>query len=172
MNKIYIVGIVASGKTTLAKRLSKELNIPHYELDCIIHVESKNGRYKRTPKEQVQEINRIDNMGNWIIEGTYRSSCHCLLEMADRIIFLDPPLGLRKIRILTRFIKQKLHLECCHYKSDLKMLKLMYEWTRDFEENRNEFGEMLRIYDYKLVVINDIKSFRVKRLFFNNLVRR
>ena len=27
MSKIYIIGIVASGKTTLARRVSKELNI-------------------------------------------------------------------------------------------------------------------------------------------------
>lgn len=34
--KILIIGIVASGKTTLAKRLSRELNIMHYEIDRVI----------------------------------------------------------------------------------------------------------------------------------------
>jgi len=32
-SKIYIIGSVASGKTTMAKKLSKLLNIPWHELD-------------------------------------------------------------------------------------------------------------------------------------------
>lgn len=158
MSRIYIVGIVASGKTTLAKRLSKEMQIPYYELDCIVHVKTDIERYKRTPEEQVEEIRRIDSLGDWIIEGTYRSSCHCLLEMADRIIFLDPPLWLRKFRILTRFVKQQLHIEPCHYKSDLYMLKMMYKWTDDFEKNRVQFEEMIEEYKSKLTLITTSKA--------------
>lgn len=32
MRKIFILGIVASGKTTLEKKLSKKMNIPWYEI--------------------------------------------------------------------------------------------------------------------------------------------
>lgn len=158
MSKIYIVGIVASGKTTLAKRLSKEMQIPYYELDCIVHVKTDKERYKRTSEEQVEEIKRIDSLGDWIIEGTYRKSCHCLLEIADRIIFLDPPLWLRKFRILTRFVKQQLHIESCHYKSDLNMLMMMYKWTSDFEKNRVQFEEMIDGYKSKLTLITTSKA--------------
>ena len=158
MNKIYIVGIVASGKTTLAKKLSKEMNVPYHELDCIVHVKTNNGRYKRTPKEQVEELKRIDSLGDWIIEGTYRESCKCLLDMADKIIFLDPPLWLRKYRILTRYIKQQLHIEPCHYKSDFDMLKMMYKWTNDFEKSRDEFENMLKKYNYKLTKTTDWRT--------------
>ena len=35
--KILIIGIVASGKSTLATKLSKQLNIKHYEIDLIVH---------------------------------------------------------------------------------------------------------------------------------------
>ena len=38
--KILIIGIVASGKTTLAKQLSKKLNIQYYEIDSIVHIHS------------------------------------------------------------------------------------------------------------------------------------
>lgn len=153
MSKIYIVGIVASGKTTLAKKLSNKMHIPYYELDCIVYVKTENGRYKRSPEEQVEEIKRIDSLGDWIIEGTYRQSCHCLLDMSDKIIFLDPPLLLRKSRIFTRFIKQQLHIESCHYKSNLHMLKMMYKWTNDFEKNRSQFEVMIGKYSSKLAVI-------------------
>lgn len=48
MEKIYIVGSVASGKTTFAKELSVSLDIPWFELDCIVYQKTENGRYKRT----------------------------------------------------------------------------------------------------------------------------
>ncbi|WP_242971999.1 hypothetical protein [Haloimpatiens massiliensis] len=144
---------MASGKTTLAKELSKKLKIPHYELDCIVWHKTDKGRYKRTPEQQVEVIKNIDRLGDWIIEGTYRESCHLLFHMADKIIFLDTPLWKRKCRILLRYVKQQLKIEKCHYKSDLKMLKLMYKWTRDFEKNRVNFQEMLNQYEDKLITV-------------------
>jgi len=159
MNKIYVIGIVASGKTTLAKRLSKQLNISHYELDCIVWHKTDTERYKRTPEQQIAVINSIDSKGDWIIEGTYRESCHCLLDMADKIIFLDTPLWKRKYRILMRYIKQKLGIEKAHYKPNLEMLKSMYKWTRDFENSRSEFEMMLNQYEDKVTVIKSLKSF-------------
>lgn len=35
--KVLIVGIVASGKTTLARKISKLLGIKHYEVDSVVH---------------------------------------------------------------------------------------------------------------------------------------
>lgn len=35
-NKIHIIGSVGSGKTTLARALSYQLNIPYYELDNVL----------------------------------------------------------------------------------------------------------------------------------------
>ncbi|MEG1257312.1 hypothetical protein [Clostridium sp.] len=165
MSKIYIIGIVASGKTTLAKKLSRELSIPYYELDCIIHHKTNTERYKRTPKEQVEVINDIDSNGDWIIEGTYRESCHCLFNMADKIIFLDTPLWKRRYRILLRYIKQQLLIEKCHYKSNLKMLKKMYKWTREFENNRAKFEKMLHQYSNKLITVKNVKEIFVDSIF-------
>jgi adenylate kinase family enzyme len=153
VSKIYIVGIVASGKTTLAKKLSKKLNVPWYELDCIVYEKLGTERYKRTPEEQMKVIHDIDKKGDWIFEGTYRKSYHGLFEMADKIIFLDIPLWKRKVRIFTRFIKQQIGIEKCFYKSDFKMLLLMYKWTSDFEKNRAGFENILKEYDNKLMVV-------------------
>ncbi|WP_054957913.1 hypothetical protein [Paenibacillus dakarensis] len=160
--KILIIGIVASGKTTLAKNLSITLGIPWYELDCIVHHQTEKERFKRTPEEQVMIINNIDCTGSWIFEGTDRESYRCLFDMADTIIFLDTPLWKRKLRIIIRFIKQKLGIEKSHYKPDINMLKMMYKWTRDFERNRVSFEERLQLYNYKLIRLTDnrnLKSF-------------
>jgi adenylate kinase family enzyme len=155
MKKFFIIGIVASGKTTLAKRLSEKINVPWYELDCIVHHKTETDRYKRTPEQQVEVIEEIDKNESWIFEGTYRQSYHCLLDMADTIIFLDPPLWKRKQRIFIRFLKQQFGLEMCHYKSDIGMLKKMYKWTSDFERERDGFEFLLESYNHKLIRLSD-----------------
>ncbi|CAM3483213.1 DNA topology modulation protein FlaR [Marinicrinis lubricantis] len=158
MNKILIIGIVASGKTTLAKRISEELHVPWYELDCIVHHQTASGRYKRTADEQVEVIMEIDQSGPWIFEGTDRESYQCLYDMADTIIFLDTPLWKRRIRILTRFIKQRLGMETSHYKPTMQMLRMMYRWTREFESSRSLFEAKLQSYQHKVIRLRDNSS--------------
>lgn len=158
--KILIFGIVASGKTTLAKQLSKQLNIPWYEGDCIAWGFPNEERYKRTNEEQLEIIKEIDKQKEWIVEGTYRESQKILYELADKIIFLDVPLYLRKIRIVKRFIKHKLGIEKCHYKSDFEMLKYMFKWTNEFENDRFIHEERLNRYGEKVIRIKSNKELK------------
>jgi len=169
MKKIFIVGIVASGKTTLAKQLSKSLNIPWYELDCIVHNDTREGRKKRTAEEQVEVIKEIDKNGSWIFEGTDRESYSCLYDMAEVIIFLDPPLWKRKIRIFTRFLKQKIGIEKSHYIPNITMLMMMYKWTNDFENTRNEFELKIQRYQEKVIQLADTKKWKCIRIISKKL---
>jgi adenylate kinase family enzyme len=155
LKKILIIGIVASGKTTLAQRLSKRMNVPWYELDSIVHYQTPTGRSKRTAEEQFEVLKEIDKNDAWIFEGTDRESYQCLYKMADTIIFLDTPLWKRRVRILTRFLKQKLGIEKCNYELDFLMLKMMYKWTRDFEQNRSSFEAKLKLYQDKVIRLSD-----------------
>lgn len=172
MGKIYIIGIVASGKTTLARRLSNTWNIPHYEVDCIVHHRHNDEHYKRSTDEQIKIMEEIDRQGDWIIEGTYRESCDVLLELADRSIFLDTPLWIRKYRILLRYVKQQLGIEKCHYKSDWYMLKRMYKWTREFEKNREAFNKLLSAHhEKKLEIVKNAKQITnpIKAVYKNSI---
>ena len=153
--KILIVGIVASGKTTLAKKLSKLLNIKHIEIDSIVH-DDENNR-KRSEAEQKKILLEINKENDWIIEGVLRKHLFYLCEMADKIIYLDIPVRVRKVRIFNRFVKQLLRIEKCNYKVNFKMLRLMYKWTDDFEKEKDDFLEKLSKYKDKLVIVkNDI----------------
>lgn len=156
--KILIFGIVASGKTTLAKKLSKNLEIPYYEGDCIAWGFPGEERYKHSDEEQGEIIEKINASGSWIVEGTYRESQKVLYEYADKIIFLDTPLFIRKYRIITRFMKQKLGMEKCHYKSDITMLKAMFRWTKEFEQNRQAHEERLMQYKDKLIWVKSVRE--------------
>ena len=148
--KILIIGIVASGKTTLARKLSELLGIKHYEIDTIVHDDDK--RIKRSEDEQKRIFKMINKNDEWIIEGTLREHLFYLCDMADKIIYLDVPLNVRRVRIFSRFIKQLFGIEKCNYKVNFKMLRLMYKWTNDFEKNKFAFEDKLFKYGNKVIV--------------------
>lgn len=154
--KVLIIGIVASGKSTLANRLGKESNIDVYEIDSIVHDDINN--VKRSCKEQTNIIMNIDKKDNWIIEGTLRKNLYFLLDMADKIIYIDIPLRIRKRRIITRYIKQKLKMENSNYKPSLEMVKKMNIWTYEFEKDRVIFEKNLNKYKKKLIILDSVKK--------------
>jgi len=153
--KIFIMGIVASGKTTYAKELSNKMDIPFVELDAVVYYNVDGERIKRTPEEQVKIIHQMDAKGSWVAEGVYRPSYHILMDMADIVIWLDPPLWKRKYRILSRHMKQVIGVEECAYKPDFQMLRNMYKWTKQFEGERGELDGILQPYLDKLIVVRD-----------------
>lgn len=158
MQRIFIVGIVASGKTTLAKRLSDHLHIPCYELDGLVHYREGKERIKRDPDALKQVITAIDQQGGWIMEGTDRAAYSYLYDWADTIIFVDPPLWKRKYRIVTRYLKQKAGLEQALYTPDKQMLISMFRWTKEFERNRVTFESKLSSYEQKVIIIRNDKE--------------
>lgn len=154
--KILIIGTIASGKTTLAKKLEQKLNIKYYELDSIVHDDEN--QVRRTPNEQKEIIQEIDKQKEWIIEGVLRENLNYLLDMCDKIIYLNMPLYIRKIRIFKRFVKQKLGIEKSNYKPTLKMLIQMYKWTTKQENELKERENLLIKYSNKLFKINNTKE--------------
>lgn len=149
------MGIVASGKTTYAKELSRRKGFPFVELDAVVYQNIDSVRIKRTPEEQVEIIYEMNAKGSWIAEGVYRPSYHLLLDMADVIIWMDPPLWKRKYRILSRHVKQVIGVEECAYVPDFEMLRNMYKWTKQFEGKRDELDRILQPYLEKLIVVKD-----------------
>lgn len=150
--KILIIGTVATGKTTLARKLSEKYKIKYYEIDSIVHDDESNGR-KRTKEEQNEIINKINKNKDWIIEGVLRKNLEYLLELADEIIYLDIPKYKRNIRILIRFVKQKLKIEKVNYKPNFEMLKNMYKWSNEDEKRKNEIQQKLNKYKNKLKIL-------------------
>lgn len=149
--KILIIGTVGTGKTTLAKKLSKKYNIKHYEIDSIVHNDEQGGK-KRTEEEQNIIFRKINKNESWIIEGVLRNNLVYLLDVADKIIYLDISKKKRNRRIFIRFIKQKLKLEEVNYKPTFKMLKMMYQWSKNYEMKKEKFERSLSKYTNKLEI--------------------
>ncbi len=155
--KIYITGIVATGKTTLARTLSNRMNIPYFEFDSIVHDDGNNGR-KRTIEEQNSIIDELTKSDAWIIEGTYRDTAYNVLKSADKIIYLKIPQFKRNMRILGRYIKQKLGIEKSKYTPSFKIVKMMFKWSNQFEKDNSKYQQILKEFKDKTVILSSPKE--------------
>ena len=99
--RIYIFGLTASGKTTLAKILSKKLNIKTYSLDDIVFKKKWNERYSQ--KIQRKKLREIYTKTKWIIEGVHTKDwIKPVVSRADKVIFLNIP----KLTLIKRALKR------------------------------------------------------------------
>ncbi|MCB2291551.1 hypothetical protein LGK97_17655 [Clostridium sp. CS001] len=164
--KIYIVGSVASGKTTLARKLSNKLGIKCTHLDGIVHIKDKTnkecGNIRRTDDEINLLFKSMIIKPQWVIEDAGRKMFSEGMEAADIIIHLKPGIFVRKIRVITRFLKQKLGLEDSLYTPSIHMLKFMFKTLNNYETGKDDLEARLNQYSSKVVVLisdKEIKSF-------------
>ena len=86
--KIYIIGPVSSGKTTLSKILSKKLKIKYYELDKVVWDDNR-GNIKRSVLERDKMFNDILKNKTWIVEDVGRNCFRQAVKTADVVYYID-----------------------------------------------------------------------------------
>ena len=156
--KIRIIGCSGSGKTYLAKRLSKKYNIPSFDLDDIQWDNSQNSYGVKMPIEKRgQMLNDILQYSDWIIDGVYYAWVQKSFEDADVIYVLDMPKWLYRFRIIKRFIRRRVGLEKGK-KETLKSVYNLLKWTDTFQNtNMKEIVRILETYKEKVVFIRKRK---------------
>ncbi len=157
--KIHIIGCSGSGKTYLAKALSKNYSIPHFDLDDIYWDNNADGYGVKMPVEKRTELlNNILENENWIIEGVYYAWVGKCFEDADKIYVLDLPKRVYTYRIIKRAIKRKLGLEKGK-KETLKSVYNLLKWTDTFQnEDMVEIRKILSTYQNKTVWLRNSKD--------------
>lgn len=149
--KIFIIGGPGSGKTFLAKKLSAEHGIPHYDLDDLFW-DNTAAVYgiERNPTERDALLDRILAENDWIIEGVYYAWCGRCFAEADSIRFLNVPRRVYRQRIIRRFIRRKLGMENGK-KETLGSLRDLLKWADRYQKkNAVEIVKILLAYSDKV----------------------
>ena len=89
MRKIIVIGCPGSGKSIFSKKLKKLYNLPLYHLDLIWN---KPDKTTITREEFDQELSKIFNTDEWIIDGNYQRTLETRIQHANTIFLLDYPL--------------------------------------------------------------------------------
>ena len=151
--KIYIIGSPGSGKTTLAKVLSKRYNIKHYELDCIVYDDNNNHR-KRT-KEEIEKIFfTIIKNKSFIIEDVGINKFKKGRDICDKIYYIK----LNKARIykqmISRWFKQRLGKEKYNYPPTIHQFFETIKDVRNYSKIEKTRLSELNKYKDKMTFLN------------------
>ena len=158
--KIAIMGYVGSGKSVLARNLSKKYDIPKLELDDIAF----DLNWKTVDRQKIlPEIQAIMDLDSWIIDGNYDDLLQeQRLEMADRIIFVMLP----RIQCLLRALRRTKERKAAGYQNDINpwfIRFLLFECRN--KERRNTYKGIIDKYRAKCTILTsqkDIDGFMAK----------
>lgn len=150
--KIYIVGPPGSGKTTLAKKLSKEMNIPYYELDLIVFNDNDNHK-RRSDKEINKMFNKIIKNGDWIIEDVGRSKFEKAFSECNKIYYLKLTRWQVAKRITRRWYNQKMGLEDYNYPPTFNQLFDFFKVANSYFKKEKKKLDLLKEYQDKVTFL-------------------
>ncbi|MDB5056129.1 MAG: hypothetical protein JWM44_4179 [Bacilli bacterium] len=157
IKKIHIIGSVGSGKTYLAKFLSKQLSLPYHQLDNVVWKRTtKDDNIRNSVDERDRLLIEIISQESWIVEGAHHQWVVNSFEASELIIYVSPSRISRDLRILTRFMKQKIGIERGNYKQNLRDLFQHFKWNKEYDDvKKPEIFKMLIPYMNKVVVIKN-----------------
>ncbi len=157
--KIHIIGCSGSGKSYLARHLSENYQIPHFDLDDL-QWDNHAGQYGiKMPKEKRSALLQgILQRNDWIIEGVYYKWVQKSFQDADIIYILEISPLIYKFRILRRFLKRKLGLEKGKRETLRSVLGLI-RWTDEFQKiDMPRIQEILMPYEQKVQYLRSKKD--------------
>ncbi|MCP3028520.1 DNA topology modulation protein [Halobacillus sp. A5] len=99
MKRVVIIGSGGAGKSTLARKLSKLIDVEVFHLDSYMW---RPGWELVSREEQASIQSELVQQKEWICDGNYGATMDIRLREADTIIFLDMP----RILCLYRAVKR------------------------------------------------------------------
>ena len=122
--RIWIFGGVGSGKTTLARRITKKNKIPNYTTDDFVY--KVRWSKKASEKEKIVRAKKISSKKSWIIEGVHMGEwIEPEIKKADVLVFLR----LSKIKAIGQVIKRHWKRKRTANPDGIKELLRLIYWT-------------------------------------------
>ncbi|ADK16473.1 MULTISPECIES: hypothetical protein [Clostridium] len=81
--------------------------------------------------------------------------------MADTIILLEISPKLGNYRIIKRWVKQRLGIEECIYNPRYQMLKCMLQWSKNYNEGKDNLKDRISPYKEKVITLKNNKDIHI-----------
>lgn len=145
--KAHVAGPPGSGKTTLARQISRMCDVVAYDLDWIVY----DAAGERPRAELLASIEEIRTHDGWVTEGAYAEEWLApLLEAAQTIVWLDAPWRVCAMRMVKRHVRAELAGNNRH--PGWRKLYRFLRYTRDTaSDHRARTRAMLAPYAAKVV---------------------
>jgi adenylate kinase family enzyme len=106
--RIVVVGTTGAGKSTLARKLSHLLDVPHVELDAL----SWEAGWVTAPTEVFRQRVEDALAGDaWVVDGNYGNVRDLVWPKATAVVWLDHPLRVVAWRLFRRTLRRSLTRE-------------------------------------------------------------
>lgn len=158
--KVCIIGTSGAGKTTLAKKLAIELNIPAYEYDDIYWNKSSGEYSKNTQKMISSLVSAVKSERDWIVEGAYDRRMVPFFEDCSLIIRLKIPYRVCALRIIKRYLLAKIR-KTRHKETILNTIELL-SFAKRFDNQLNVFFDSNLAFMHKVIEVNNAKQCSLK----------
>lgn len=100
MQRVSVLGVSASGKSTVGRLLADKLGVPYVELDALHHGP---GWTEASAEELWARVRPWVEGERWVIDGSYRSKLGDLVvSRADTVVWLDVPVRVWLPRLARR----------------------------------------------------------------------
>jgi adenylate kinase family enzyme len=106
--RIAVIGMTASGKSTLARHLAGLLGVPHIELDGIVH--GPNWVDLSDEEFHARTAEALSGDG-WVVDGNYAAVRDLTTGQAETVIWLDYPIIIPLWRVFPRTVRRIIRKE-------------------------------------------------------------
>lgn len=162
MRKVIIIGCPGAGKSTFARKLRDDTNLPLYYLDMLWHKEDKTNISR---EEFDTKLNDILKKDKWIIDGNYLRTLEMRLKECDTVFLLDYPLEVCLDGAKSRIGKKREDMPWVETELDEEFKQFIEDFSK---EQLPQVYELLDKYSEELNII--IFNSRVEAEKYNKIV--
>lgn len=133
--KVILMGNAGAGKSTMARALIGERNIPRLSLDLIAWDENTSRKPLLESIHLLEEFIRTNNC--WVIEGCYSDLIEVALPHCDELRFLNPGVDVCVAHCLAREWEPE---KFASPEAQKEMVETLVAWVMDYESREDEYG--------------------------------
>jgi adenylate kinase family enzyme len=133
--RIVIYGNAGSGKTTMAREVARELDVPHLCLDDIAWAASA---VRKPMRESLDELETfIAANPGWVIEGCYGDLIEAALPHCSELRFLNPGVETCVAHCRQRPWEPSY---CESAEEQQRLLEVLIPFVREYETRQDEYS--------------------------------